>query len=444
MLQLPLNRARSLLNIGLPIMGGMISMVLLGLIDTAMVGLLGNAALGAVGLSSFAAFIFLGLFFGFSIAVQALVSRRSGEGRSGESAQPLHAALIVIGTAAPVMSAALYFLVPYLIPLINDDPEVVAISIDYIRWLILQAVFAGFIAANTGFWNGIGESRIYIPSMVAMHVANVFLNYVFIFGNFGAPEMGAEGAGLATFLAHIIGAVLYGRLGLRYGKAYGYLEWAPTAEEVRRVMRLAVPAGIQQLLDVAALTVTYSIVGRVGTAELAVYSVLINFINVVGLPAWGLGTAGATLVGQALGRKDIPDANQWALDTVKIGMVSMAVIGLPFWLVPEWLLSIWIHDPDTLAIAVWPTRILGLMIVFNGVGYMLASLLNGAGDVKKVTWINFFTQWLILVPGAWLMGPTLGFGLLGIWVVHQFLFRLGHVFIFGWFWRRGGWARILI
>jgi multidrug resistance protein, MATE family len=444
MLQLPLNRAQSLLKIGLPIMGGMISMVLLGLIDTAMVGRLGNAALGAVGLSSFAAFIFLGLFFGFSIAVQALVSRRAGEGRSAESARPLHAALVVIGVAAPVLSAALYFLVPYLIPLINDDPEVVAISIDYIRWLILQAVFAGFIAANTGFWNGIGESRIYIPSMVAMHVANVFLNYVFIFGNFGAPEMGAEGAGLATFLAHIIGAVLYGRLGLIHGKAYGYLEWAPTVEDVRRVMRLAVPAGIQQLLDVAALTVTYSIVGRVGTAELAVYSVLINFINVVGLPAWGLGTAGATLVGQALGRKDIADANQWAWDTVKIGMVSMAVIGLPFWLVPEWLLSIWIHDPDTLAIAVLPTRILGLMIVFNGVGYMLASLLNGAGDVKKVTWINFVTQWLILVPGAWLMGPTLGFGLLGIWLVHQFLFRLGHVFIFGWFWRRGGWARILI
>jgi multidrug resistance protein, MATE family len=164
----------------------------------------------------------------------------------------------------------------------------------------------------------------------------------------------------------------------------------------------------------------------------------------VGLPAWGLGTAGATLVGQALGRRDVIDANRWAWDTVKIGMVSMGVIGLPFWIMPEALLSIWIHDPETLAIAVWPTRILGIMIAFNGVGYMLASLLNGAGDVKKVTWINFFTQWLILVPGAWLMGPTLGFGLLGIWMVHQFLFRLGHVFIFGWFWRRGGWARILI
>jgi len=441
---LPLDRARSLLRIGLPIMGGNVSMVLLGLIDTAMVGTLGNAALGAVGLSSFAAFIFLGLFFGFSIAVQALVSRRAGEGRDSECAEPLQAALLVIGLAAPVLSGALYLLVPWLIPLINNDPAVVAISVDYIRWLILQAVFVGFIAANTGFWNGIGNSRIYVPSMVAMHVMNVFLNYVFIFGNFGAPAMGAEGAGFATFLANVLGAVLYLRLGLRYGRDHGYLRRRPNQAETRRVLRLAVPAGLQQVLDVTALTVTYSIVGRVGTAELAVYSVLINFINVVGLPAWGLGTAGATLVGHALGRRDVAAADRWARDTVKIGIVAMAVIGLPFWLAPEWLLALWIHDPDTLALAVWPTQILGLMIAINGIGYMLATLLNGAGDVQKVTWINFFTQWLILVPGAWLMGPVLGFGLLGIWLVHQFLFRLGHVFIFGWFWRRGDWARVMI
>jgi multidrug resistance protein, MATE family len=408
------------------------------------VGTLGNAALGAVGLSSFAAFIFLGLFFGFSIAVQALVSRRAGKGKTHECARPLHAALIVIGLSAPILSGVLYGLVPYLFPLINDDPEVVRIGVAYIRWLILQAVFAGFIAASTGFWNGIGESRIYIPSMVAMHAANVLFNYMFIFGRLGAPEMGAEGAGLATFLAHIVGAALYFRLGVRYGGPYGFLQQRPARDDVRRVLRLAVPAGLQQVLDVAALTTTYAIVGRVGTAELASYAVLINFINVVGLPAWGLGTAGATLVGQALGRKDVADANRWAWDTVKIGMLTMAVLGAPFWLMPEVLLSIWIHDPATLAIAVWPTRILGLMIVVNGVGYMLATLLNGAGDVKKVTWVNLVTQWLILVPGAWLAGPVLGFGLLGIWLVHQFLFRLGHVFIFAWFWRRGGWSRILI
>ena len=82
----------------------------------------------------------------------------------------------------------------------NDDPEVIAIGIDYIRWLIIQAIFVGFIAANTGFWNGIGLSRIYIPSLIFMHCSNVLFNYISIFGKFGAPLMGAEGAGFATAL----------------------------------------------------------------------------------------------------------------------------------------------------------------------------------------------------------------------------------------------------
>lgn len=440
----PLVRVRRVMQIGVPIMGGMISMVLLGLIDTAMVGTLGNAALGAVGLASFASFIYTGLFSGFSIAVQATVSRRTGEGRQHESGRPLHAALVVIGVFAPPMSALLWFAMPWLFPLINPDPEVQRIGVDYIRWLILQAVFVGFINANSGFWNGVGESRIYMTSLIAMHATNVFFNYVFIFGAFGAPRMGAEGAGFATFLASMVGALLFLRLGLAHGRSFGYFAERTNMNEVRAVMRLAVPAGVQQLLDVTALTTTYSIAGMVGTMELACYSVLINFINVVGLPAWGLGTAGATLVGQALGARDVAAANQWAWDTVKIGIVLMGILGMPFWLFPETLLAIWIHDPDTLALGVWPSRILGIMITVNGIGYMMATMLNGAGDVRKVTWINLTTQWLILVPGAWLAGPTLGFGLIGIWMVHQFCYRAGHAFIFSYFWRRGDWARIVI
>ncbi|MGK0336830.1 MAG: putative MATE family efflux protein [Candidatus Azotimanducaceae bacterium] len=437
-------RIRKIFVIGLPIMGGMVSGVVVGLVDTAMVGSLGDAALGAVGFSSFFAFMYLGFFHGFSIAVQATVSRRRGEKNLLACGPYLSAGLLVIGISAPIASAILYFAIPYIIPLINNDPEVVAISVSYIRWIILQGVFVGFIAANSGFWNGLGLSRIYLPSLLIMHAANILFNYIFIFGNFGAPEMGAEGAGFATALSAVVGSVLFLLLGIRNGKSYGYLVSWPTNAEVRNVLRLAIPAGLQQFLDVAALTTTYSIVGLVGTRELACYSVLINFINLVGLPAWGLGTAGATLVGQALGERDIPSATQWAWDVIKVGVIGMFILGMPFWLFPDFLLSIWIHDPETRALAIWPTRILGLMICINGMGYMLATLLNGAGDVKKVTWVNLITQWGLLVPGAYLLGPYLGFGLIGIWCLHQFGYRAGHVLIFGYFWRRGDWAKILI
>jgi putative MATE family efflux protein len=438
------NRIKRIMAIGLPIMGAMVSGVVLGLIDTAMVASLGDAALGAVGFSSFAAFIFLGFFYGFSIAVQATVSRRRGEGELLACGPSLSAALMLIAVAAPPLSAILYFAIPYLFPLINNDPEVISIGIDYIRWLIVQAAFIGFIAANQGFWNGLGLSRIYLPSLLTMHASNILFNYIFIFGNFGAPEMGAEGAGFATALSSVVGTVLFLYLGLRKGKQYGYLSKVPSREETTGVLRLAIPAGFQQVMDVAALTITYGIVGTVGTRELASYSVLINLINLVGLPAWGLGTAGATLVGQSLGEKDTDGAREWAWDVLKIGSLAMLVLGMPIWLFPDLLLSIWIYDEETRAIALWPTIILGAMMCFNGTGYMLAMMLNGAGDVKRVTWINLVTQWGILVPGAYLFGLYFGLGLIGIWCVHQFVYRAGHVLIFGYFWRRGDWSRITL
>jgi MATE family multidrug resistance protein len=111
---------------------------------------------------------------------------------------------------------------------------------------------------------------------------------------------------------------------------------------------------------------------------------------------------------------------------------------------PETLLSIWIHDEQTRQLAIWPTRILGLMITFNGIGYMLSTMLNGAGDVKRVTMVNLVTQWFLLVPGAYLLGPTLGFGLIGVWCLHQFGYRAGQAVIFAYFWRQGKWSRIII
>jgi len=437
-------RGIKIFTIGLPIMGGMVSNVVLGLVDTAMVGTLGNAALGAVGLSSFIASIYLGMFFGFSIAVQAMVSRRKGENKPGECGIYLSSALLIIVTMAPLTSGILYAAIPYLFPLINSDPEVVSIGVDYIRWLILQAAFVGFIQANTGFWNGIGLTKVYIGSLLTMHAANIFLNYVFIFGKFGAPEMGAEGAGFATAAASVLGAFLYLRLGLKFGKPFGFMNKMPDMNDIRGVVRLAIPAGMQQLLDIMALTITYSIVGMIGTMELACYSVLLNLIGLVGLPAWGLGTAGATLVGQALGKKNIKDASDWAWDVIKIGVLAMAVIGLPFWLVPELILSIWIHDEATLQIGILPTQILGVMITVNGIGYMLATMLNGAGDIRRVTLVNLVTQWMILVPGAYLFGIQLGYGLIGIWLTHQFAYRAGHALIFTYFWRQGKWSKIIV
>jgi putative MATE family efflux protein len=282
----------------------------------------------------------------------------------------------------------------------------------------------------------------YIGPLVVMHVTNAALAYVLIFGHLGLPAMGTEGAGLATALASVVGCALYLVLAHRHARVLGFMRARPTRDEFGAVLRLAVPGGLQQLFDTLALTLMYRIVGSIGTVELAAYAVLINLVGLVGLPAFALGSAGAALVGQALGRGNVDDASRWAWDVMRVGAIGLALIGVPFWLVPDLLLSIWLHEDAAVDVARTPMRILGAMIVFNGVGYMLAAMLNGAGDVRRVTWVNLITQWLWLLPGAWLLGPVLGGGLLGVWCMHQFGFRALQSVIYVLIWRTRGWAHV--
>jgi multidrug resistance protein, MATE family len=438
------NRARvgRILAIGVPILGGMGSSALLSLVDTAMVGWLGNAELAAVGLGSFASWIYLGFFQGLTIAVQALVSRRVGQGRIDEAGASLNAALLMLVLVAPSSAAILWWVTPELFALLNNDPAVIAAGVPYLRWVIAQSLFTGAIYAFNGFWNGIGRSRMYIAPLVAMHVTNALLAYVLIFGHLGLQAMGTEGAGLATALASVVGCALYFVLAHRHARSLGFMRARPTRDEVGAVLHLAVPGGLQQLFDTLALTLMYRVVGTIGTMEMAAYAVLINLVGLVGLPAFALGSAGAALVGQALGRGNVDDASRWAWDVLRVGAVGMAVLGMPFWLVPDLILSIWLHEDAAVDVARTPMRILGAMIVFNGAGYMLAAMLNGAGDVRRVMWVNLVTQWFWLLPGAWLFGPVLGGGLLGVWCMHQFGFRALQSVVYVLIWRRRRWAHV--
>ena len=434
------DHARRILALGLPIMAGSSSFVILGLADMLFVGQFGTAA---VGTGSFAAWVFASASAGVQIAVQATASRRKGAGQGNALAVPLNSALLLLCAVAPIPTILLVLYKEPVFLLLNGDPMVVAHGVPYLQWMWLSSAFHGAMSAFNGYWNGTDRPTFFMRVVLISTLANVPLNYIFMFGFGHVPAYGVEGAGIGTWVASMLGVAYHLVLGGRHALAEGFLRQLPARADHALLLRLAIPSSTQMLLESVALTAMFRIIGMVGTVELAAYTVLVNLISFVGLPAWGLGTAGATLVGQALGARSIADARRWAWDVLRVGCPLVFVLGVPFWAAPELLLSPFIHEPETLEIAILPCRLLGAMIVFNGVGYMLSSMLNGAGDVKRVMYVNLLTQYLILLPGAWLAGPVLGYGLIGIWCVHQFGFRFGQSVIYTAMWRGGKWSRIV-
>ncbi len=436
-------RVRRILALALPIMGAMVSQSVLNLVDTAMVGTLGDAPLAAVGLGGFVNSLCLALILGVSAGVQTMAARRKGEGNEERSALPLNAALLMVVAITPPLSVALFVAAPYCFHFLNSDPAVIQEVVPYFQVRIAAAVFIAINYSFRGFWNGVDLSRLYMTTLVVMHSANVFLNWVFIFGNLGAPAMGTAGAGLASALSVVIGSALYLALALRFAREQGFLRGLPPGKDIVTLVRLSVPNGLQQMSFIGAFTALYWIIGQVGTAELAAANVLVNLMLVAVLPGFGLGLAAATLVSQAMGRNDTEDANRWTWETAAVSGIVMFLLGLPLWLFPDLILAGFLHDPATVDLARWPMRIVGIGVTWEGVRTVLMHALIGAGDVQRVMRVSVVTQWLLGVALAYIIGPLLGYGLLAIWLSQE-LYRGAQLAVFWRDWRSRRWAAIQV
>lgn len=409
-------RRKRILGLALPIIGGMVSQNVLNLVDTAMVGTLGDAALAGVGLGSFANFMAIAFIMGMSAGVQAMSARRKGEGREDEMAVPLNGGLLLAGVLAVPASLVLIFTAPYYFPLLANAPDVARLGEDYLQYRLIGMTAVGLNFAFRGYWNAVDLSKLYLRTLLVMHAVNIALSAVLIFGFLGFPKMGVGGAGLGTAISTWVGVFYYLYLGRKHASDAGFLKRLPDRETMKTMLRLSIPAGLQQFFFAAGMTVFFKLVGMVGKQELAASTVLVNLLLVAILPGIAFGISAATLVGQALGKGDRPAARAWGFDVLKLAMVTLMVIVVPGALAPHWVLAPFIHNPDTLELATPVMRMIAITLPLDAIGMILLNALLGAGDSRVVMVVSISLQWALQLPLVYLIGPHLGLGLMAIWV----------------------------
>jgi len=435
------DRRKSIWVIALPIMGGMMSQNILNLVDIGMVGHLGDSALAATGIGSFSNYLAISFIIGLSAGVQALAARRLGEGRFDETAIPLNGGLILSLLIGLPLCALLYMAIPSAYDFLSDDPAVIEQGVPYLQVRILSMVAVGMNFSFRGYWSAIHMTGVYLRTLLIMHTINIFLNWVLIFGNLGAPEMGVYGAGLATTISLYIGTGLYFFFALRHAHDKGFLHRIPSRSTLWQQFKLSLPSSLQQLFFSAGLVTLIWIMSQIGTAEVAAVNVLMTFHITAILPAFGISLAATTLVGNALGRGDTEDAAMWAWNAAAITLVygvMLSLILIPF---ADPLLGIFLSNPETRQLAYWPMILWALAISFDTSGMVLMNALIGAGDTRRSMWISVIAQWMFFLPVAYLVGPVLGFGLLGVWVVNG-VYRSGQAFACAQQWAGQHWAGI--
>jgi len=430
-------RYRAILLLGLPIIGGMLSQSLLNLVDAALVGQLGPEALAAAGAGSYGNFVAISLVLGLSSAVQSRVARRRGERRYQAMLQPVVGGLLLsVLFALPLSLVFIHYSGTLLQPL--TSPETAADAQQYFDYRTSAMAAVAMNLAFRGWWNGTERPVYYLVSLIATHLLNVAVSYVLIFGTFGMPAMGAPGAGLGTAIALFTGTLINALMLWQDSRRQQIPLFQLQLQQLPRLVRATLPPSLQQLLMALSVMTLFYIVGLLGTHEQAIAHVLINLALFLILPAVGFGVAATSLVSRALGENQPQQAISWGWAVARTAIISLVLISLPMWLFPDDVLSLFMVDPALIAEAAAPLQLTALAICVDAVAIVMAQALLGAGANRLVLTISTLMQWGLFLPLAWLAGPVLGYGLLGIWCL-QVLYRGLSSLIYIRIWQRQHW-----
>jgi putative MATE family efflux protein len=272
--------------------------------------------------------------------------------------------------------------------------------------------------AFKGHWAGMEKPKVYMLIVLFMDCLNVLVNYVFIFGHFGAPALGVTGAAIGTVSALYAGVIINFAISFFRFREDGFLKAKPEGALLTRIMKLGLPASLQGFFFSASHLVYFWLIGQVGTVELAAANVLIRTALVLVVLATSVGVASATLVSKAVGEGDLVGAAQWGWDAGKLGVIGITLLGLPLVLFPRMFVSIFLSDPHTMSIAIIPMQLVGATAGMASLIWIFAYTLYSLGDGNRVVLVSLGTQWVFFLPLVWIVGPYLHHGLLQIWLVN--------------------------
>jgi MATE family multidrug resistance protein len=337
------------------------------------------------------------------------------------------------------------FALPALFTAIGPSPELYSAALSYGYGRLPAAPFVVINFALSAFFRGISDTRTPMRAALVAITMNVFTAWVLIFGQFGAPKLGAAGAGLAMSCGSITMSVLLLRAFLRkrMRDRYATSPCRPDRGEQRRYLRTSAAIGGQWLLDMTTFAIFTSIVARMGSASMAASQAMLQLLSISFMQAMAIGQAAGTLVGRYIGAGD-PEAAQRSYRSAQLLSLGVsAVVVVLFLAVPEPLLAIFSSDPAVLALA-RPLLSLGAFFqIIDAVGIVAAGALRGAGDTRWPFVVQASLAWALRLPVIYVCAVILGGGVFGAWA-GELVYVCALAVAFGLRFHRGSWRAIAL
>jgi len=401
-----------------PVIITMMSETLMWLADTIMVGRVGTVQLGAVGLGGMMVWTFFAFFNGLISSATTFVAQNYGANRYSTIGRIVwHYLYIAIASYLALLVLA--SVSDYVLRLIGPSAEVEKYSGIYVRIRMYSGIGVFTSFALAGFFRGIGNTKTPMRIAIVANVFNVIANYLLIFGKFGFPRLEVTGAAVATLISSMLSAALYLALCLseKYSKIYSTrFFYRMELAQIRRIVRVGLPMGIQFLLDSTSFSVFTAFIARMGDAPLAASNAANTLMSTSFMPLIGISIATTTLVGQFIGAEDLGHARKSGYTAIKLGVLYTILVASNFFIFPRQLISLVSKDPEVVNLGAKILMLAGVFQLSDGFGICANGALRGAGDTRFVMAVGLSYAWFLFIPLSYLFGYTLGGGVVGAWI----------------------------
>jgi putative MATE family efflux protein len=409
-------------------------------VDMFFVGKLGQNAIATVGLTESVITIVYSVAIGLSTAATAVVARRIGEKNPEAAAHAGAQSLIIAVLVTIVFSIAGIIFAADILRLMGAHKDVVKEGAIFTQIMLGGSIAIILLFLINGIFRGAGDAAMAMKSLWLASIINIILCPIFI------HFFGLKGAAIATVIGRSSG-VLYQCWHLVKGDGIIKMtarHFKIDTHLIKSIITIAWPATLQFVIASGSWIVLARLVAETGgTTASAGYQIAIRNVVFFILPAWGLSNAAATLVGQNLGAKQIQRAEQSVLLTAKYNAIFMSFVMLLFLFFPTPIISIFTQDPAVIAFGTKSLQIFGAGYIFYGIGMVMTQALNGAGDTRTPTIINFICFWLFQIPLAYFLALGLNWKTTGVFLAIPIAETL--IALLAWYYfKKGKWKEVQV
>ncbi len=414
---------RPTLALGLPIAGAQLAQMAINTTDVVMVGWLGPTELAAMVLA-FNLYILLWLFcMGVLQAVVPMAAKARGQRQPRELRRAVRMGFWVVAFYSLLVLGLLWHTQEILLAF-GQDAEVSRLAGGYMRVMMFSLPPSLMTMAIRNFVTVMGKTQVVLWATVAGAVVNAILDYVLIFGHFGAPELGMIGAGIASLGTSAVTFALLvfyvtSQKTLRRYSIFGRI-WRLDWPALFAIVRLGWPIGLTLLFEVGLFSGSSLMMGWLGTIPLAAHGIALQIASITFMVPLGIGQAGMIRVGIAAGENNNAAVGRAGWVALAIALTFMGGTAILMWSAPHALISLFLdtanpQSAEVLAIGASFLGIAAIFQLFDGAQVVGGSLLRGLSDTKIPMIIAVIGYWLVGAMLSYVLGFVFGFGGIGIW-----------------------------